>query len=185
MVTTADLQPAGQREPKRYLAGAGTRVRSVGVVELLTVLVAGAIGVGGTALGHWLQARTRSRERAEDLRQQGWEAKRESYEELCRAVDLVDSAAGGALVAGGKVPSDVGKQLRTAAVIVELHAEPEVWAKIKPAVDAVSLRANALVGGSIGDEAVASLRRLGAHEPEGMDRLRAQMLSAMRADLQR
>lgn len=47
-----------------------------------------------------------------------------------------------------------------AAAAAELHAPPEVWPRIKPAVDAAALRANSLVPGP-GEIAANPLREIG------------------------
>lgn len=153
-------------------------------MEVLTVAIGGIIGVSGTGLGTWLQVRASGRQRREELRRLNWEAKREAYVALARAVDVVHSGAMGALVTGGgTVPRDVAQQLLGAAVVVELHAEPDVWARIKPAIDAVSLRANSVAVSAAASAAAVRLRELGAETTDGFERLRGQMLAAMRADL--
>lgn len=151
---------------------------------LAAAAITALAGVAGAVVSQALTIRARRADAEREAARRSWEDRRDAYLRLVAAVDRAKSAADGALVSRGRVPREVADELNGAASHAELVAPPAVWARIEPAVRAVSAQGNYAVGHDP-DRILAEIRKLGADTEEGWVALRREMLAAARGDLGR
>lgn len=161
------------------------RLMGEGLVLVLVATISAGAGISGSLLAGRQAIRAREQGRHHDQSVRRWEAKRDAYLRLLQAVHRLESRADGAMIAGtGRLTDlELSREVVEAEVEANLYAPPHVWRQVEPLVRAVSLKANALVGGEPGRRARGELAEVGGDTEDGMKALHAAAAEAIRTDL--